>query len=72
MRAIRNRYFARSAGAISDHLSANASRAVATARFTSSSRPRATSARCSSLEGDSVAIHSPEIGSTSLPPMKSP
>jgi hypothetical protein len=55
MRAIRNRYFARSAGLAVDHPFSNASRAVLTARATSSAPACGISASGSSLEGSIVA-----------------
>ena len=72
IRAIRKRYFARSDGARADQPSANALRAASTAAPTSSALACATSASCSSDEGEIVGNHSPERGSTNSPPMKSP
>jgi hypothetical protein len=69
---MRKRYFARSAGASDDQPLAYASRAAATAAATSSSPACATSASGSSVDGSTVAKYSPERGSTSSPPMKSP
>jgi hypothetical protein len=54
MRAIRNRYFARSAGAISDQPFSYAPRAAATAACTSSGVACPTSASGSSLAGEIV------------------
>jgi hypothetical protein len=54
MRAIRNRYFARSDGAMSDQPFVNASRAAATAARTSSGVAWPTSASGSSVAGEIV------------------
>ena len=72
MRAIRKRYFARSDGASADQPFSNAPRAVSTARSTSSGPACATSNSGSSVAGEIDSNHSPERGSTSSPPMKSP
>jgi hypothetical protein len=69
---MRKRYFARSEGAISDQPSSNAERAAPTASSTSSFPARADSNSFSSLDGEIYGNHSPERGSTSSPPMKSP
>jgi hypothetical protein len=53
IRAIRNRYFARSLPGSADH-GVNASRALATARFTSSGDAWPISASGSSVAGESV------------------
>jgi hypothetical protein len=70
MRAIRKRYFARSAGETSDQPFSNASRAALTARSTSCSVAWPTSARAPSLEGSMVVYDS--FGSSQSPPTKSP
>ena len=67
MRAIRKRYFARSAGLSSDHV-AKPSRAADTAASTSSGPAWATSASGSSSAGEIVVNHSPDLGSTISPP----
>ena len=72
MRAIRNRYLARSAGRSADQPSSNAARAAVTAGSTSSAPACATSASGSSVAGEMVVNRSPERGSTSSPPMNRP
>ncbi len=69
---MRNRYFARSDGARVDQPFSYASLATSTARATSSGPACAAWASGSAFEGSSVVKYSPERGSTSSPPMKSP
>ena len=70
MRAIRNRYFARSEGAISDQPLSNAPRAAVTAASTSSAVACPTSASGSSDAGEMVVYVS--VGSSHSPPTKCP
>ena len=70
MRAMRKRYFARSAGEISDQPFSNASRAAATAACTSSGVACPTSASGSSVAGEIVVYVS--SGSSHSPPTKCP
>ena len=70
MRAIRNRYFARSAGEIDDQPSSNASRAAPTAWSTSSRVAWPISASGSSVDGSIVVYVS--LGSSHSPPTKRP
>src|SRR5690349_5963938 len=70
MRAIRNRYLARSDGAISDQPLSNALRAAATAAATSSGVAWPTSASGSSVAGEIVVYVS--AGSSHSPPTKCP
>jgi hypothetical protein len=72
MRAMRNRYFARSPGASPDQPFSKASRAACTARSTSSAPAYATSASGSSVAGFTLGWNSFERGSTNSPPTKSP
>jgi hypothetical protein len=71
MRAIRKRYFPRSAPLIRDHTRVYAVRAALTARSTSSALASATSASTSSVAGLIVLNASPEP-STNSPPMNRP
>ena len=71
MRAIRKRYFPRSAPDMRPHAPRYAARAALTARSTSSALASATSARVSSVAGLIVLNASPEP-STNSPPMNRP
>ena len=71
MRAIRKRYFPRSAPDMRPHTPRYAARAALTARSTSSALASATSARVSSVAGLMVLNASPEP-STNSPPMNRP
>ena len=70
MRAIRYRYFERSAAAAADQPFSKAARAAATALATSSGVACATSASGSSVAGEIVVYVC--VGSSHLPPMKRP
>ena len=72
MRAIRNRYLARSFPGIAPQESSYAARAAFTARSTSFSPASATSANGSSVAGLMVGKYFFEIGARNSPPMKSP
>ncbi len=61
IRAMRKRYFARSAGASFAQPSSYARRAAVTARSTSSASAWATSKRLSSVEGEIDSNHSPGV-----------
>lgn len=71
IRAIRNRYLARSLPGSADQ-SVKAARAAATARSTSSAVPRANSASTCSVAGLTVFSASLPEESTNWPPMKWP
>jgi hypothetical protein len=71
MRAMRKRYFARSAPGSADHFS-KAFRAAATARSTSASPARAISERTSSEEGLTVLKTLPSAASVNSPSMNRP
>lgn len=71
IRAIRKRYLARSWPGSADHFS-NALRAALTARSTSSAPAWATSARTSSVEGETVLKTLPSAESVNSPSMNRP
>lgn len=71
IRAMRNRYLARSEPGSADHFS-KALRAALTARSTSSAPAWATSERTSSVEGETVLKTLPSAASVNSPSMKSP
>jgi hypothetical protein len=72
MRAIRNRYFARSRPGMPPHDFLKAARAARTALSMSAAVPLATFVSGSSVAGLTVANVCPSDAATSLPPMKSP
>jgi hypothetical protein len=72
IRAIRNRYFARSLPDSVLHDRRNALRAARTALSMSAAVARATSASFSSVAGLTVANTCPSDAATSLPPMNRP